>query len=153
MRFIVVTLVLACVVFASDATTDAAFCVSTGTETGSDAFLDQLDYFSLEALGTSVYCVGIGFDGTNFWVTDAQDVGGVGPNTIWVITADAAHTVVTSFEQYMTAGWGLRDMCCNGTYMFGSQDNQVDFYDIGTYAYAGYYICNGVSPNRAQGWG
>ena len=152
MRIIVVTLVFVCVVFASNATTDAAFSVNPGTATGSDGFLDQLDYIDLEALGTSVYCVGVGFDGTNFWVTDAQDVGGVGPNTIWVISGDAAHTVVTSFDQYQTASWGLRDLCTDGTYMFGSQDNTVDFYDIGTYAYEGYYTCMAVSPNRAQAW-
>ncbi len=152
MRFILVTLVLACVVFASNATTDASFNIGIRTETGGEGFLDELDYFDMEALGSSVYCVGVGFDGTNFWVTDAADVGAVGPNTVWVISGDAAHTVVTSFLQFETSSWGLRDLCCDGTYMFGSQDNTVDIYDIATYTHEGYYTCSAVSPNRAQAW-
>ncbi len=151
MRYILILLVLAFIVSANAETTDAAVTGSSGSGASGDAFLDELDYIDLEALGTSVYCVGVGFDGTNLWVTDAADNGG-SPNTIWVITADAAHTVVTSFEQFESAGWGLRDLCCDGTYMFGSQDNTVDYYDIGTYAYVGFYTCAAVSPNRAQAW-
>jgi len=152
MRLIIVALVLTCAVFAMNGSTDAAFSGSAVTDPGTDAFLDELDYVDLEILGTSVYCVGVGFDGTNFWVTDAADVGGVGPNTIWVISGDASHTVVTSFEQYMTSSWGLRDLCCDGTYMFGSQDNTVDFYDKDTYAYVGFFNSAAASPNRAQAW-
>jgi hypothetical protein len=152
MRYILTILVLVFVASSIAETTDAATAMGSVSGASGDAFLDELDYFALDALGASDYCVGVGFDGTNFWVTDAADVGGVGSNTIWVISGDAAHTVVTSFLQFETAGWGLRDLCCDGTYMFGSQDNEVDIYDIGTYAYVGYYVSNAVSPNRAQAW-
>ncbi len=152
MRYILVILMLVFIASSIAETTDAAISSGSGPGISGEGFLDELEYIDLEALGTSAYCVGVGFDGTNFWVTDAQDVGGVGPNTIWVISGDAAHTVVTSFDQVASAGWGLRDLCCDGTYMFGSQDNEVDIYDIGTYAYVGSYSCFAVSPNRAQAW-
>ncbi len=149
MRFIILLLAFALIAFANSETTDADFAGGLVGRTGNDGFLDELDYIDLEALGGSVRCVGVGFDGANFWVSDAQSGGG----PLWIHVIDGTtHNLITTFDQYETEVWGLRDLCCDGTYMFGSQDNEVDYYDIGTYEYAGYYICNAVSPNRAQGW-
>jgi hypothetical protein len=149
MRFVLVLLALASVAFANSETTDAYFVTGSIDVTGSDAFLDELDYIDLEALGGSPRCVGVGFDGANFWVSDAQS--GSGP--LWLHIIDGStHNLIATVDQYETEGWGLRDLCCDGTYIFGSQDNTVDYYDIGTYAWAGYYVCNAVSPNRAQAW-
>ncbi len=150
MKLFFVLLVVSFGAFASSMNTDAApFASETTVQT--DGFLDELDYIDLSLYGTSVYCVGVGFDGTDFWVTDGANVGG-GTNTIWVISGDASHSLVTSFDQYSTSSWGLRDLCCDGTYMYGSEDNAVDYYDISTYSYVGSYYCYAVSPNRAQAW-
>ena len=119
---------------------------------GSESALTELDYFDVEALGASNRCVGVGFDGTYLWVTDGAESGGLGDNKIHIITVTSPHTLVGSYDQDNTSSWGLRDLCFDGTYMFGSEDNQVDYYDISTYAKAGMYYCYAVSPNRAQGW-
>ncbi|MCD4701257.1 MAG: hypothetical protein K8S24_05295 [Candidatus Aegiribacteria sp.] len=149
MRCIIVLLALVFVAFASGVTTDGDFCGRSSDETVTDGFLDELDYIDLELLGGSPRCVGVGFDGANFWVTDAQDAGG----PLWLHIIDGStHTLITTVDQYETEGWGLRDLCCDGSYIFGSQDNEVDYYDIGTYAYVGSYTCDAVSPNRAQAW-
>lgn len=144
---VLILLAVTGVVFASTADVSP----NPGTPFGSDADLTQLDYFDLEALGTSQYCVGIGYDGTNFWVTDAQDVGGVGDNQIWIITGSSPHTVVTNVDQNGTSSWGLRDMAWDGTYMYASQSTTVDYYDS-SYEKAGSYTCSAVNPNRAQAW-
>ena len=149
MRFILVLLALALIAFANSETTDADLCGGSVSGNSGDGFLDELDYIDLEALGGSQRCVGVGFDGANFWVSDAQAGGG----PLWILIIDGTtHDLITIIYQYETEEWGLRDLCCDGTYMFGSQDYEVDYYDIDTYEYAGYYICNAVSPNRAQGW-
>lgn len=149
MRFILILLAFALIAFANSETTDVDFVRGSVGGGGSDAFLDQLDYIDLQDIGGSQRCVGVGFDGANFWVSDAQSGGG----PLWIHVIDGiTHDNIITFDQYETTGWGMRDLCCDGTYIFGSQDNEVDYYDIGTYTYAGYYICNAVSPNRAQAW-
>ncbi len=149
MRFLLVLVALAFVAFANSETTDSDSYAGSVGGNGTDAFLDQLDYIALEALGGSARCVGVGYDGANFWVSDAQSGGGA----LWLHIIDGTtHDLITTVDQYETEGWGMRDLCCDGTYIFGSQDDEVDYYDIGTYAYAGYYICDAVSPNRAQAW-
>ena len=143
MRYLFILLVVASFALARDPYTDAS--PNPGCPGGAtpDALLDPLDYIDLEALGTSVYCVGVGWDGTNLWVTEGTDL------NIWIISP--AGTAITTVSQVGTSGWGLRDMCWNGTYMFGSQDNNVQFYDE-DYYYVNYYVCTAVSPNRAQAW-
>ncbi|MBD3278553.1 MAG: hypothetical protein GF388_09650 [Candidatus Aegiribacteria sp.] len=129
---------------------DADISPNPGTPGAGDADLVELDYFDLEALGASNRCVGIGYDGTNFWVTDAQNSGG--PLWIHIISGTSPHTLITTVDQNgFSSGWGLRDLCWDGTYMYGSESSQVDYYDD-TYAKVGSYTCNAVSPNRAQAW-
>ncbi|RKZ09537.1 hypothetical protein DRQ25_06110 [Candidatus Fermentibacteria bacterium] len=147
MRFMFILICIAGVAFASN--TDIS--PNPGTPGAADADLTQLDYFDIEALGASVYNVGVGFDGTNFWVTDGAEVGGSGDNMIHIITGVAPHTLVTSVEQNGTSSWGLRDMCWDGTYMYGSESTIVQYYDA-SYALAGVYTHSAVSPNRAQGY-
>jgi len=121
-----------------------------GTPGATDADFTELDMFELIPLGATERCVGVGFDGTNFWVTDAQSLGG----NLWIhiISGDAAHTLITTVDQNnISSGWGLRDLCWDGTYMYGSQGNAVEYYDA-TYAKAGSYLCYACSPNRAQAW-
>jgi len=146
MRYILFLVLTVGLVFALQ-TEDVSPRIGT---TQTDADFTQLDYFSVEDLGSSVYCVGLGYDGTNLWVTDAADAGGVGDNMILIITLTSPHTLVTSVMQNGTSGWGLPDMCSNGTYMFGSQSNTVDYYDITTYEKVGSYTCGAVNPNRVQ---
>ncbi len=144
MRYIFVLALMAGLALASQDVSPHA-----GTPGAAEADLTQLDYFDLEALGTSNRCVGLGYDGTNFWVTDAPNTGG--NLKIHIISNGSSHSLVTTVDQNNTSGWGLRDLCWDGTYMYGSQDYQVDYYDS-SYEKVGSYTCNAVSPNRAQAW-
>lgn len=146
MRFMLILLI--CItggVLASDADVSP----NPGTPGSADADLTQLDNFDIDALGGSGRSVGVGFDGTNFWVTDAVNTGG--PLKIVIISGTIPHTQVTIVDQNSTSGWGLRDLCWDGTYMYGSESNVVQYYDA-TYARAGSYNCYACSPNRAQGY-
>lgn len=145
MRFLFILICIAGVALASD----IDISPNPGTPGAADADLTQLDYFDCDALGGSGRSVGVGFDGTNFWVTDAVSTGG--PLKILIITGTSPHTQVTIVDQNGTSGWGLRDMCWDGTYMYASESTVVQYYDA-SYARAGTYTHSAVSPNRAQGY-
>ena len=143
MRSILILICITGFILASD----ADISPNPGTPGAADAELNQLDSFDIDALGGSGRSVGVGFDGTNFWVTDAQSGGG--PLWIHIITGGSPHTLVTTVDQNGTSGWGLRDLCWDGTYMYGSESNTVQYYD-NTYVRVGSYNSPACSPNRAQ---
>lgn len=90
------------------------------------------------------YCVGVGYDGTYFWVSAGDSQTGVCEFYIY----DEYGTQVANVPQGGGAtGWGHRDMTYDGQYMFGSYSNLVDAFG-GDYGFAGYYIGCG-NPNRA----
>ena len=152
MRVLAVLMVLAAVSFASQQ--DVSPWASGIAHGSSRADLTILDSFDIEGLvGGSVYNVGLGYDGSaNLWVTEGAMQGGGTMNYIRVISLATPHTLVTTYNQNGTAGWGLRDLCFNGTYIFGSDDTVVDYYDPATGVKVGSYNCSACSPNRAQGW-
>lgn len=152
MRFLAVIAVLAAVSFASSQ--DASPWASVVGPGGTDADLTILDSFDIEGLtGGTVYNVGLGYDGSaNLWVTEGAMQGGGPINYIRVISLSSPHTLITTYDQNSTSGWGLRDLCFNGTYIFGSDDTVVDYYDPATGLKVGSYNCSAVNPNRAEGW-
>lgn len=151
MRLILV--LLAVTAYAAASGTDQSPTAGIGSEPGGRAVLPILSSFNIETFSTNVYNVGLGWFGGNVWITDGvMQGGGAGPNKIYVITGTPPHTLVTSYDQYGTIGWGLRDLTSNGTYIFGSDDTVVDYYNPATGAWAGWYSCAACNPNRAQAW-
>jgi hypothetical protein len=95
----------------------------------------------------NAYCVGVGYDGTNFWVSAGDQATAVCEFYIW----DEYGNMIDNVPQGGGAsGWGHRDMCWNGSYMFGSYSNLVDGFGP-DYMFAGYFIgC--LNPNRAMAY-
>ncbi len=95
-------------------------------------------------LSVNVYCVGVGYDGTNFWVS----AGDQGTGTCEFYIFDEYGTQIDNVPQGGGAtSWGHRDMCWNGSYMFGSFSTMVDGFGP-DYMFAGYFI-GALNPNRA----
>lgn len=151
MRIVSVLLIMVAAAFAFQ---DASPWASAPAVNPSRADLTILDSFDVEALtGGTVYNVGLGYDGgDNLWITEGAMTGGATINLIQVVTLAVPHTLVTTYYQNGTTGWGLRDLCFDGTYIFGSDDTVVDYYDPATGVKMGSYNCSAVNPNRAQGW-
>ena len=153
MRKYLVLLLVAGLALASSTADVSPYISSEARVNPGEGDLPVLDSFDIEGLGASQYCLGVGYDGTNFWVTDGQDYGGLGTNQIHIISNEAgSHSLVTSVDQNGTSSWGLRDLTSDGDYMFASQSTTVDYYDISTYEKVGSYSCSAVNPNRAQAW-
>ena len=150
MRKYLVLLALAGLALAGSST-DLSPYISGGSVNPSDADFDVLASFNVEDFSYGVYSVGLGFDGTYFWISEGYMQGGGDANYIYIVDADD-YTLVTDVEQNNSSGWGLRDWCCDGEYMYASQSTTVDYYDPSTYEKVGSYTCAAVNPNRAQAW-
>jgi hypothetical protein len=99
------------------------------------------------SLDVNTYCVGVGFDGSYFWVSAGDQQTGL---CQFYIFDDAGNMLDTQAQGAGATGWGNRDMAWNGAYMFGSYSNQVNGYsDPATYA--GSFI-GPISPCRAIGY-
>jgi len=66
---------------------------------------------------------GIGFDGTNLWVSSGQPFSHADTTMFWIYTPEGS--LVESFVQEGGTEWGARDLTFDGTYMFGSEDGQI----------------------------
>jgi hypothetical protein len=86
---------------------------------------------SKEVAQWPIHCVGVGFDGTNFWVSAGD--GTTGQCTFYLF--DETGALLDSAQQGGGAsGWGHRDMAWNGMDMFGSFSSDINgFSDIFTH--------------------
>ena len=94
------------------------------------------------------YSVGVGFDGTNFWVSAGD--GDTGFCEFYVYDQDGNLVDGPVHQGGGATGWGHRDLAWDGSYMFGSYDILIDgFSDISTYEgnFEGV-----ISPNRAMAY-
>ncbi len=146
MRLLLVgTVIFSVMAFAT--TDDAAPAIgSAGGQ--ADALWDEIAYIDLEGGGIpNPYTVGCGWDGTYFWITNGAGQTGAATGMFYLFSSDGI--LVDSFPQNTAPGWGLRDLCFDGTYIYGSDDNQIDYYDITSHEKVGAFTSNATSTNRA----
>ena len=142
MKILTVCLAVAFVAFGM---TDHAPNISVPQQ-GTDAWFDQIGTIDVETAAGNAYSVGCGFDGTYVWVTNGAGQAGEPTGLFLLFQEDG--TFVTSFNQNTAPGWGLRDLCCDGMYMYGSVSTAIDYYDISTYEKVGAFT-GPQNPNRA----
>ncbi len=143
MKLFALLMVMAVAAFAM---TDSAPNVGI-SEPGTDTWLEEIAYFDLTVAGIAgLYNVGCGWDGTNFWVSNGLGQGGADTGMFYILDHDGV--LLDSILQNSAPGWGLRDLCCDGTYMYGSVSTAIDYYDITTGEKIGAFT-GPISPNRA----
>ena len=77
---------------------------------------------------TAGWSWGIGFDGTNFWVTSGSPFVYSDTTMFWIYSQEGA--LVASFIQVDGTEWGCRDLVFDGTYMYGSEDGHIRAFDL-----------------------
>jgi len=99
-------------------------------------------------LDLNTQCVGVGYDGDNFWVS-AGDAD-TGYCEFYIYAEDGTLVEGPVHQGGSATGWGHRDMAYDGDYMFGSYDFFMDgFSDPSTYE----GLFQGpISPNRAMAY-
>ena len=104
--------------------------------------------FEIDLPAEQIQCVGVGYDGENFWVSAGDYVTGF---CEFYVYDEAGNLLDGPIHQGGGAtGWGHRDMAYNGEYMFGSYDQYIDgFSDPSTYE----GLFQGpINPNRAMAY-
>lgn len=130
---------IAVVAFAANATEDATTPGVAQANEGSFPILFEIP------LAMNDYCVGVGYDDDNFWVSAGDQATG----TAMFYIFDEYGNLLTELPQGGGAsGWGHRDMCWDGQYMFGSFSTMIDAFD-GAYGFAGFFV-GYHNPNRVQ---
>lgn len=142
MRELIVTLTIAFLACPGTwATSDIAPGAIPGGSSSSEGSFPIVAYFGL---GMNDYCVGVGFDGTYFWVSAGDQQTGT---CEFYVLDDAGNLIDHQPQGGGANGWGHRDLCWDGDFMFGSYSDLVDgFSDPATFS--GYFI-GPISPCRA----
>ncbi len=125
-----------------------AGAVSDGEGTDAPGFSDIRFSYDVEGASGDYQCLGVEFDGTNFYVTGGNSGGGAGdPNQVHMF--DRAGTYVGSFPQdptYSTSSWGWRDLAWDGAYLYGSENS--DIVQFGTNGTVTGTIAGPINPCR-----
>jgi hypothetical protein len=101
-------------------------------------------------LNESDYCVGVGFDGTDFWVSAGDPYNYDASRFFMYDESGALLANVTQGGGVPAGNWGYRDQCWDGSAMYCSYNTSVaGFSDVNTYLgnFGG-----AISPNRAMAW-
>jgi hypothetical protein len=125
----------------ASATQDVA---APATPSATEDMFDMLFSFDLP----NDYSVGIGWDGSYFWISSGSTQTGY---CEFYIFDEYGNLVDGPIHQGGGAtGWGHRDMCYDGSYMFGSYSSFVDgFADPMTFS--GYFV-GPINPCRAMAY-
>jgi hypothetical protein len=67
-------------------------------------------------------CLGVEFDGTNFWVTGRDSPGG---DIHKLHKFDSSFNHIITYEQGTTSTWGWRDLAWDGEYLYASDENEL----------------------------
>jgi hypothetical protein len=93
------------------------------------------------------HCVGLGFDGTYIWVSAGDATTG---QCSFYIFDDLGNLMDTRPQGAGASGWGHRDLCFDGTHMFGSFSNVINGFDTAS-IHQGYFV-GAINPNRAEAY-
>ena len=106
----------------------------TGISTPTDEQWDLLyAWEDMEAQTGDNGLLGICFDGEFLWVSGR----GVTTDNMFYLFEPESGDMVDSFPTGTTSSWGVRDMCFDGNYIYGGEDEGLHQYDIVTHQMLG----------------
>ena len=125
---IIIILISLPVLSKDDQTTYDSYDLAPGAEPGySQPSDEQWDLQYSWIFGDSDF-LGIAFDGEYLWVSGR----GIITPTIYIFNPDPFE-LVHQFPASAPSAWGVRDLCFDGTYMYGGWDQGLNCWDIETY--------------------
>ena len=104
---------------------------------------DLLWVMDVEGITGDTRCLGVEYDGTDLWITGALD-----QLTCQLYRIDMSGTLLNSYPTGKT-GWGWRDLCWDGTYLYASDSAQIEQIDPATGMVTGMTIPSPINPARA----
>jgi hypothetical protein len=84
-------------------------------------FGDELFTFDPQTPTGDDQCVGVEFDGSNFWVTARHGIDDIHK----LYKFDREGNYLTSFNQNTSSTWGWRDLAWDGAYLYAADENEL----------------------------
>ncbi|OGC90292.1 MAG: hypothetical protein A2W25_05980 [candidate division Zixibacteria bacterium RBG_16_53_22] len=91
-------------------------------------FGDEVFVFDPQTPTGDIGCVGVEFDGRNFWVTGRHNIDDVHK----LHKFDRAGNLAASYNQNTVSIWGWRDLAWDGEYLYASDENELAKIDPST---------------------
>lgn len=104
---------------------------------------DLLWSMDVEGITGDIRCLGVEYDGTDIWITGANDM-----VTAHLYQIDMGGNLLNTFVTGKT-GWAWRDLCWDGQYLYASDSAQIEQIDPATGQATGMTIQSPISPARA----
>ncbi len=112
----------------------------------SRGFGDSLWGLDLEAATSDNLCLGVELLGDHIWVTGGGSSPGSDPNYLYRLNRQGQ--LETSYLQPSTVGFGWRDLCHDGQYLYASEDSAIVQIDPATGQPTGMVVPGPTSPCR-----
>jgi hypothetical protein len=103
--------------------TRSAACELTWPVRAAKALGDSVWGLDIEAVCSDNLCLGAESDGANLWVTGAAGSPSADPNYLYKV--DRSGNLLASFPQPSGNGWGWRDLCWDGHFLYGASDSVI----------------------------
>jgi hypothetical protein len=113
---------------------------------GSKTLADSLWGLDLSAATGDNLCLGVEFDGVNIWVSGAASDPATDPNYLYKFSSSGA--LSDSFPQPSGNGWGWRDLCFDGSFLYVASGDSIEQIDTMNGSSTGLMIPAYCSPCR-----
>lgn len=115
-------------------------------EAKNKSFSDSLWGLEVSGLTGDNLCMGVEYDGTNLWVTGAANDPASDPNYLYKF--DKSGGLLDSYPQPAGNGWGWRDLCFDGAYLYSASGDSIEQIDTASGTVTGVKIPAHTSPCR-----
>jgi hypothetical protein len=112
----------------------------------SKALADSLWGLDLTGITDDNLCLGVEFDGSHLWVSGAASDPSADPNYLYRL--DKTGALQDSFPQPAGNGWGWRDLCFDGAYLYAASGDSIEQIDTASGTSTGAKIYAHTSPCR-----
>ncbi|MDI6739336.1 MAG: carboxypeptidase regulatory-like domain-containing protein [Candidatus Edwardsbacteria bacterium] len=99
------------------------YCEITWPEKAAKSFSDSVWGLDIESKVADNLCLGAEFDGQNLWVTGAAGSPSADPNYLYKL--DRNGNLLASYLQPAGSGWGWRDLCWDGQYLYAASNSSI----------------------------
>jgi hypothetical protein len=110
------------------------------------SFGDSLWGLDVSSITGDGLCLGVEFDGINLWVTGAAGDPATDPNYLYKLNQGGG--LLASYAQPAGNGWGWRDLCFDGTYIYAASGDSIEQIDTSNGTPTGVKIFAHTSPCR-----
>ncbi|MFH1038465.1 MAG: GEVED domain-containing protein [PVC group bacterium] len=116
------------------------------TPTATPSPYDKIFEYDVETPTGDSQCLGVEFDGVNYWITGGNS--GSDPNKLYKLDNTCSSVIAAYNQPAHSTGWGWRDLAFDGAYLYASVTGNIDQINPATGSWTGVSIPGPLTPNR-----